>query len=111
MDYVIYLDLNCYFKKESYQEIKIIGIGEVRTVKSISGTNMRIAAALGDFLTFEEGVQNGKLSIEDIKSLFNNVRTGMGLLPIVAEGGKRKNTRKSINKKRRKHNCTYKKRK
>jgi hypothetical protein len=99
------------FSKFLPKEIKIIGIGEVRTVKSISGTNMRIAAALGDFLTFEEGVQNGKLSIQDIKSLFNNVRTGMGLLSIVAEGGKRKNTRKSINKKRRKHKHTHKKRK
>jgi len=95
------------FSKFLPKEIKIVGIGEVRTIKSISGTNMRIAAALGDFLTFEEGVQNGKLSIEDIKSLFNNVRSGMGLLSIVAEGGKRNYT----NKKRRKHKRTHKKRK
>jgi len=95
------------FSKFLPKEIKVIGIGEVRTIKSISGTNMRIAAALGDFLTFEEGIQNGKLSIQDIKSLFNNVRSGMGLLSIAAEGGKRNCT----HKKRRKHKRTHKKRK
>ena len=94
------------FSKFLPKEIKVLGIGEVRTVKSVSGTNMRIAAALGDFLTFEEGVQNGKLSTQDIKSLFNDIRTGMGLLPIVSEGGKRNHT----HKKRRKYKRTYKKR-
>jgi nicotinic acid mononucleotide adenylyltransferase len=117
------------FSKFIPPEVKVIGVGVVRTNKSVSGTVMRTAAFNKDFTEFYMGVQSPNLAIDDIKALFNDVRVGMGLLPVnedllqkmaeaapgeaaatLAEGGKRKNAYKRTQKKRRKHKRTQKKR-
>ena len=118
------------FSKFIPPEVKVVGVGVVRTDKSISGTVMRTAAFNKDFTGFYMGVQSPKLTMDDIKALFNDVRVGMGLLPVnedtlqkmaeavpvepvttLTEGGRSKNTHKRTHKKRRKHKRTHKKRK
>jgi nicotinic acid mononucleotide adenylyltransferase len=113
------------FSKFIPPEVKVIGVGVVRTDKSISGTVMRTAAFNKDFTGFYTGVQSPNLTMDDIKALFNDVRVGMGLLPVnedtlqkmaettstLAEGGRRKNAYKRTHKKRRNHKRTHKKRK
>lgn len=65
-------------------EVTVQSIGDRRgrnngTAKTMSGTKMRTAAAVGNLNTFKKGVLTRYFSDSDAEKLYLNVRTGLGI--------------------------------